>query len=247
MGPTDDADIPQGVLQRGMDQLKVTIIAFAVALSVAACSSGTTQPGAVIGATDAATGNPTPDGGAEDGSPGTDAAVSSGRKRIFATSASFTGDLKTAGAGTDGSDGADRLCAAAAKSAGLSGAWFALLSAPSADARDRVSGEGPWVLVDWTTEVFKSKEAMFSGVSPSTGLDVDEAGKKIQSPNTIQVWTGSQSNGTHWGHDCEGWTTAAASPSSLYGGTGQPTVGGAWLGGGGTGCEAKLHLYCVEK
>src|SRR5947207_2454473 len=56
----------------------------------------------------------------------TDMAVA--KKRVFVTSGTWTGDLKTHGGGTDGLDGANKLCQGAATAAALGGTWVAWLS-----------------------------------------------------------------------------------------------------------------------
>src|SRR5262245_51629174 len=66
------------------------------------------------------------------------------QKRVFVTAGSWNGNLKAAGAGSDGLDGANKLCQGAATTAGLGGTWVAWLSDSTHDAKDRIADVGPW-------------------------------------------------------------------------------------------------------
>src|SRR5690606_40551827 len=69
-----------------------------------------------------------------------DAPTPSTEAIVFITSNFYDGDLKTAGAGTTGLDGADKLCQLHADAASLAGTYRAWLSASTVDAIDRKIG-----------------------------------------------------------------------------------------------------------
>jgi hypothetical protein len=175
-----------------------------------------------------------------------DAAIPDARpmvKRVFVASAPHTGDLRTAGGGRDGLDGADRLCAAAAEAGGLGGEWVAWLSTSAVDAIDRITGDGPWYLVDSTTRVFATKAAIAAG--PEVPIDLDEHG--TQPPDAENVWTGTAPDGTGLAtdHTCADWTSAGSDGGMIGRRTATDDAWTAYtdvLCAGGYG-----RLYCFEQ
>lgn len=209
---------------------------------------GTTGVVATSGVTEAATtAEPTSSGSSTDGSSSTTGGMVVTR-RVFITAATFHGDLKTQGAGSDGVDGADRLCAAAAAGAGLDGSWVAWVSASSVDALSRLADDGRWVLLDGTTEVFPSRGAIQFG--PEHAIDMAETGATLPAGETI--WTNSDSfgkNSTDGQNDaCGDWSgqTGLAAVGVLF----DPDFGGAGLSWTDTkqpqACGGVHHLYCFE-
>lgn len=88
-------------------------------------------------------GGPLPDAGAL---PDAEAGASGGGARVFVTATSYA--AKSLGGGASRVAGADGFCANAAAAAGLGGNWVAWLSTSTVNAIDRVTGTGPWYLVD---------------------------------------------------------------------------------------------------
>jgi hypothetical protein len=179
-----------------------------------------------------------------------DTAVS---KRVFVTSRSFHGDLKSQGAGSDGVDGADRLCAEAAEQAGLDGSWIAWVSSSEVDALTRLASDGRWTLLDETTEVFATRSDIQFG--PDHAIDMVETGESlIIERNDIKVWTNTDSFGAYSGagqnNACDDWSaqTGVAAVGVLF----DPELGGgAGLSWTDTqqpqACGGTYHLYCFEQ
>ena len=109
-------------------------------------------------------GTPTPDASGD---------LTSGPKRVFVTSSTFKGDLRTAGGGSDGLDGGDRLCNMAAASGKLGATFTAWLSSSSTDALSRIAGSGPWQRTDGSP-AFADRSAL--AASPAVNVDKDENG-----------------------------------------------------------------------
>ena len=164
-------------------------------------------------------------------------------ERVFVASIQRDGDLATAGGGVDGLDGADRLCAMAATSAGLGGTWVAWLSTSTVAAIDRITGDGPWYLVDGTTLVFPNKAAILTG--PLVPIDRDEHG--AQPPGAENVWTGTAADGTAIaGQSCLDWTSNSSSAIGSMGLRSATTA--AWTEYNAVLCSNHLNrLYCFER
>jgi hypothetical protein len=128
------------------------------------------------------------------------------------------GDFRRSSADTDGLDGADAFCQAAAATAGAKAAakqWRAYLSTDTFDARDRI-GPGPWF--NYKGEMIApSVEALHEPASnmiskqtglTETGLTVPGRG---DTPNQHDIITGSKADGTTNGNTCNNWTSSDAS------------------------------------
>jgi hypothetical protein len=167
-------------------------------------------------------------------------------KRVFVTSAAFSGDLKTEGAGADGFDGADKLCTQAAAAAGLTSTFRAFLSGKHAGADvaaiDRIPQAGAWVQLDGEL-VFVDPGEMTG--SPRSPITITETGQPLAGGS---VWTASLS-GRRSGDACEdatgeSWSsTTTASPAV----TGFPTTTIQWTFATPAACAATAHLYCFEQ
>lgn len=118
-------------------------------------------------------------------------------KRIFITRNAYDGNLKTAGGGTDGLSGADKLCDVAAMSASLGGVWKAWLSTTSIRARDRILDVGPWVNLHGSV-VFPNKASLLTG--PMVPIEFNERNEStighvvVGGPpwtDGVPMWTGT--------------------------------------------------------
>ena len=90
---------------------------------------------------------------------------------------------------------------------------MAWLSSSTVNAIDRITGTGPWYLVDGTL-AFASKAALTS--PPQVAIDLDEHG--AQPPGPENVWTGTHADGTvSAGFTCSDWTSNAGNASALTG------------------------------
>ncbi len=159
-------------------------------------------------------------------------APSSGHKRVFVTSATFSGAI-------GGLDAADMYCQSAATAGGLAGTFQAWISYGSSNAFDRTSDVGPWYSTS-DALVFASKADL--GVPRSELLD--EAGEY---PQTVAgAWTGSDSLGAATNETCEGWTNATAGATAT---TGTAAKSDSSWGGASTSlsCDAKAPLICFQQ
>lgn len=208
-------------------------------LLVTACSDGT-DPGQDP-APDAGS---TPDGAA-DGPPSPDAPA--GGQLVFITSNFYDGDLETAGAGTDGLDGADKLCQLHADAASLSGTFRAWLSSTNVDAIDRITGPGPWK--NTLGEIVFGNRAQLQ-THPMQAVGYDEYGDGLYP----LVWTGTdvgreapvEYSGVSTTSTCNNWTSNSAALSrSVYGDSGQGSSG-AWSRNGYDSCYQTHALYCFS-
>jgi hypothetical protein len=198
-------------------------------------------------------------GGSGGGTGGGDAGTSDGgvpAKRVFVTFNVYTGDLKTQGGGTDGLDGADKLCALAAASVNLGGQWKAWLSTSSVNAIDRIAEVGPWLNLAKQV-VFFNKATVKSGAL--VPIRYSERAHDITSGGpTSATWTGTNGDGVRSqpgtaDRTCLDWTIGtvdiSAPPSSwnqAQDGSGL-SAGKLWTEFGIHHCDDKHRLVCFEQ
>lgn len=160
-----------------------------------------------------------------------------GPLRAFVTSQTWTGNL-------GGLAGAAALCKQAADAAGLGGQWVAWLSTNGNNAVDRLTGVGPWQLVDGTV-IATNKVDLTDGAMPQR-LRRTEKNQVIDTLDD-RVWTATNPNGTATAPDCNGWT-ANANARGIVGQANE--ANGAWTnldtGANGEGCGNTNRLYCFE-
>lgn len=188
-----------------------------------------------------------------------------GPKRVFITRNGYPGDLRTAGNGTDGLNGADRLCQLAADSVVLGGTWKAFLSSSTVSAIDRIADVGPWFNLQGQ-RVFHNKAGFLTG--PLTAIEYTERGEPTTStgsfPRGATVWTGSTATGrpASWTNfsggtesaQCEDWTFTGMNSIGAEYHTGNTGTGNAlspeWMAESSNAaepCFAQLSLYCFEQ
>jgi hypothetical protein len=120
----------------------------------------------------------------------------SGPKRVFVTSTGFAGNL-------NGLAGADAKCTATAAAAGLGGSFVAWLSDATTNAKDRVTGTGPWLRVGTTSVIFPDRASLITG--PLVPVIVTEAGLAATGGS---AWTGTKTDGTKaTGDNCNNWSS----------------------------------------
>lgn len=153
-----------------------------------------------------------------------------GTKRVFVTSTTYTGDL-------DGINGADSKCNLSAQAGGLSGTWVAWVSSDAAKAIDRITGNGPWMLLN-TTRAFNNKANL--STLPLVPINIDENGHQATSPRS--VWTGTNSGGGASSSNCSGWNS-----TGTYGSVGDFATVSDWTASSTDGCNQTAHLYCFEQ
>lgn len=173
-------------------------------------------------------------------------------KRVFVTSGLYAGDLRTRGSGSDGLDGADRICQSLADGAALEGTFRAFVSTANYHAIERLDDVGPWVLVDGTL-VFPTRAALVSGI-PSNPLDRDETGRQVTAPALpdggmnpiLWVWTGTRAGGARDpSARCSDWMTSSRHFRGVMGRVGARTT--EWTEATRSGCGDMARLYCFEQ
>ncbi len=230
------------------------------AAGLVACSSGGDEQGAPLSsdASSRAASTPTEGGVVEDATTSNASASDSGvatdassadsgatKKRVFVSSKTYTGDLKGAGAGVSGAEGADKLCNALATAAALGGTWKAWISVTGTKAASRLSEVGGWHLVGAGGA---AGGVVFADLGATT-LAAARAINRTESGGDVvgmvyPVWTGTLENGTV-GETCADWTSAAAAKSGTRGAS-NGTIG--WTEHAAPGsCDEKKAIYCFEQ
>ena len=177
------------------------------------------------------------------------------------TSKTFTGDLKTAGHGATGIEGADNLCAEAAAAGGLGGSWFAWISTRERDVYQALAPNTSYSLLNG--------ERAFRPNNPSIihEIDIDERGLTLPPLGQYiypKAWTGTMRKGRRMG-DCNDSSGACGKTCQDFTTTsGQGTHGcistaerlstldynfeGWWTECRYfDDCSQEKHLYCFEK
>jgi len=143
-----------------------------------------------------------------------------GDAKAFAGDMSFFVSSTGSGKGADlgGLEGADRICRTLAEAAGAGGrTWRAYLSTqgPGAvNARDRI-GAGPWVNAKGVV-VAKDLAELHGANNLTKQTALNEKGEVVNgrgdNPNTHDILTGSNPDGTAFGDDvdrtCSNWTSS---------------------------------------
>lgn len=171
-------------------------------------------------------------------------------KRVFITSFSFGGDLKSAGGALNGLSGADNLCINRATSANLGGTWKAWLSSKTISASSRLNQVGPWRLVDGVTVVASSWTQLTSGLLQNN-ITKTELGTTLTGE---RVWTNTLANGSLRssvdGSTCKDWTDSSNANGGNFG-INTSTISGGWTNSGGsndcTSSSPVYRLYCFEQ
>jgi hypothetical protein len=177
-----------------------------------------------------------------DAAPRADASpvIPAGAKRLFVTSLAYPGDLRTAGQGSTGLSGADALCQNHAQAASMGGTWRAWLSDSFVNAITRITGEGPWALLDGRIAFTNRAELQ---TVPRIPIQVDERGVVL---NRL-VWTGTQVGGVGDGNTCFNWTSSSGEAKGTIGYLGGSIFPRDWTKGRVDDCISERHLYCFEQ
>jgi hypothetical protein len=165
--------------------------------------------------------------------------LSAARKRVFVTSGTWLGDLKTHGGGTDGLDGGNKLCQAAATTAGLGGTWVAWLSDSTHNAVDRVTDVGPWYRMDGMM-VFANKAGLTG--HPMVAINRTE-NNTVAAGLAAIPFTGTSDGGAKNAATCTDWTSDTGT-----GECGQATATNKnWTEFMALSCGVAYSLYCFEQ
>ncbi len=179
-------------------------------------------------------------------------------RRVFITSTTYNGDLKTAGSNVglgvaiSGLDGADKICQSRANSSTMypdlkNSIWKAWLSDSTLSAASRLSHSGSFTLINGAV-IANDWNDLTDGFI-ATQINTEENGN-IQSGN---AWTNTKINGDiyHIQYSCNNWTSSTNDYAGGGGYAGKKD--GGWtqnmFGIGGSGCASITyqHLYCFEE
>ena len=162
-------------------------------------------------------------------------------KRVFASSATYTGNL-------GGLSGADSKCQTLANTAVLGGTWRAWISDTGHSAASRLTqSTDPYLLVDNTTKIADNWTNLTDGANDAP-INMLENGQTVSS--ILRVWTNTTSSGgiftTTSGKVCINWTSASGGRS---GRTGNATLylNDDWTNQINQDCDELRRLYCFEQ
>jgi len=167
-----------------------------------------------------------------------------GKKLMFVTSTSGSGNLRTWGSDAGGQIGiaaGDAICQARALSASLpnASAFKAWLSSDAANAADRLTSDGPWVRVDGMPFANNKADLVDGTVASAPGLT--ELGQYLQSGD---AWTGTGADGLMNADTCGNWlldTASVATAGWLY------VTSSSWTDRFITqSCNVAKPIYCFE-
>jgi len=176
--------------------------------------------------------------------------------RVFVSSLRYPANLRAAGGGATGREGADTICQTLADAASLGGTFRAWLSTTDKDAIDHIEGAGPWYRMDGLL-AFPNHAAL--ATTPVHAIAVDEQGG---TPDPYyESWTGTALGGrimppgTRLSVTCWDWTSTVDSPQvggllGVYGDVGNPDdgEGAEWTDFAVGYCSPfDRHLYCFEQ
>jgi hypothetical protein len=157
-------------------------------------------------------------------------------RTVFVTSQTWIGNF-------GGPTAADGLCNTAANGK-LTGTFHAWLSDGASDARDHVTGAGPWYLpsVDGGARalVAPDKKTLEQGALLHP-INVDEAGRTA----FTSAWTGTDGTGLRTGVSCNNWSSGSGAMSGTSGVSN--ATDGKWSNNIGIGCVSLASLYCFEQ
>ena len=172
-------------------------------------------------------------------------------KTVFITSSLQPADLKTAGAGATGLEGADNICNLRAQEAvpPLPGTYTAWISDSAVNARDRITQSAiPYRRTDGAKVADN-----FADLLDCTNPDCLQGPILFDENGDLQlsrVWTGTGSDGLRdfflplLQADCAGWTSSANINSTSVGQGSLITSG--WTDAAVGNCLSVGHLYCFQ-
>lgn len=154
--------------------------------------------------------------------------------RAFVSGSTFTGD------GLGGVGGADGLCQSEADSFGLGGDFRAWVSDAASDPDTTfVQHAVPYAMVDGTVIAASYADLVDGTLEAEFVLQADGGSAQIEEC----VWTGTASDGSASGTDCDGWTNPSG--AGVFGSVG--AIDGGWTDVDGSGCDAPCRIYCFEQ
>ena len=162
----------------------------------------------------------------------------------FVTDVRGNGEFSTwedATPGTEGIEAADSICNNRAADAGLPwvGTYKAWLSDSSVNAKDRITGPGPWVRPDGIPVALNTEQ--FASGALFSAFNLTDQGDYLSNTG---VWTGTNSGGTANASHCNDWTSS----DSGSGRAGRAMWSNSiWTDRDTTACSSALgYLYCLS-
>ena len=150
---------------------------------------------------------------------------------VFVTQRRYQANLR-------GLAGADRKCQRRAVAAGLPGTdWTAWLSDSTENAIDRIPG-GQYQLVNGTV-IANDKDDLTDG-RLNAAINLDEFGN----PRAGFAWTGTESDGTDTGNNCNDWTVNSSESGGDRGVTAEINDQWTKLIAEPAQCSERYRLYC---
>ena len=167
-------------------------------------------------------------------------------KLVFVTSTLHTGDLKTAGAGATGLEGADNICNLRAQEGGLPGKYTAWLSDSTTDAKDRVTQAViPYRRTDLAVVADDFADLTNCGNPECLQVPIHLDQFAVGPLNEI-VWTGTGSDGI--GRPpfllCDDWTSGIDAHVGVIGVTSATDF--RWTDVSDVDCDEAFRFHCFQ-
>ena len=176
--------------------------------------------------------------------------------KIFVTTATYTGDLKTLGSAANGPLGADNLCNADSNKPS-SGTYKAMINDGANRNACNTNSDctNPIENVNWimtaNTDYVRASDTASLFTTNTAGINTNwPLPNSFDAGAAIQYWTGF-SNGTIWGHsttDCNLWTSSSNADTGRMGQSNSLSYNDAIRDAViSPTCDLPQHLLCVEQ
>jgi|JI10StandDraft_1071094.scaffolds.fasta_scaffold71757_5 hypothetical protein len=176
--------------------------------------------------------------------------------KIFVTTATYTGDLKTLGSAANGPLGADNLCNADSNKPS-SGTYKAMINDGANRNACNTNSDctNPIENVNWimtaNTDYVRASDTASLFTTNTAGINTNwPLPNSFDAGAAIQYWTGF-SNGTIWGHsttDCNLWTSSSNADTGRIGQSNSLSYNDAIRDAViSPTCDLPQHLLCVEQ
>ena len=183
-------------------------------------------------------------------------AVLNKKYKIFITSATYTGDLKTLGSAANGPLGADNLCNADSNKP-TSGTYKAMINDGANRNACNTNSDctNPLENVNWimmaNTDYVRASDTASLFTTNTAGINTNwPLPNSFDAGVAMQYWTGF-SNGTIWGHsttDCNLWTSSSNANTGRIGQSNSLSYNDAIRDAAiSPTCDLPQHLLCVEQ
>lgn len=134
--------------------------------------------------------------------------------------------------------GADAICGAAARQAGLPGNYVAVLSDETTQAVDRLEGARGWIRLDGLPVADRPIDLLQGRMWHP--VNIDETGQTLIGSLIITGTYGSGAYDTR--SNCQDWTSTSVDDLYRRGRSGRTYDD--WLSSGASSCDSNGHIYC---